>query len=88
MQHHHHSEITDAFHCKRNHSGDLVHVYNSNSYLMAEYEVRTGRTSWQRVAPLTQRESVEKWLRNNFPAVSEPAAPAAPAKPKGRKKVA
>jgi hypothetical protein len=37
---------------------------------MAEYTIRTGRTSWQRVAALTQRESVEKWLRNNYPAVN------------------
>jgi len=67
MQHHHHADITDSFHCKRSHSGEVVHIYNSNNYLMAEYTIRTGRTSWQRVAALTQRESVEKWLRNNYP---------------------
>jgi hypothetical protein len=88
MQHHHHSDITDSFHCKRSHSGDVVHVYNSNNYLMAEYTVRTGRTSWQRVAPVTQRESVEKWLRNNYPAVPVPEPVAAETKPKSRKKLA
>lgn len=67
MQHHHHADISDSFHCKRSHSGEVVHIYNSNNYLMAEYTIRTGRTSWQRVAALTQRESVEKWLRNNYP---------------------
>jgi hypothetical protein len=71
MQHHHHADINDSFHCKRSASGEVVHVYNSNNYLMAEYTIRTGRTSWQRVAALTQRESVEKWLRNNYPAVIE-----------------
>jgi hypothetical protein len=55
---------------------------------MAEYIVGTGRTSWQRVAPLTQRESVEKWLRNNYPAVKAPEAVAAEPKSKGRKKTA
>jgi hypothetical protein len=88
MQHHHHSDITDSFHCKRSHSGDVVHVYNSNNYLMAEYTVRTGRTSWQRVAPVTQRESVEKWLRNNYPAVSVPQVATVEIKSKGRKKQA
>jgi hypothetical protein len=90
MQHHHHSDITDSFHCKRSHSGDVVHVYNSNNYLMAEYTVRTGRTSWHRVAPVTQRESVEKWLRNNYPAVSVAPAPAeaVESKPKARRKSA
>jgi hypothetical protein len=75
MQHHHHADITDSFHCKRSHSGEVVHVYNSNNYLMAEYTIRTGRTSWQRVAAVTQRESVEKWLRNNYPAVPVAEAP-------------
>jgi len=77
MQHHHHADITDSFYCKRSHSGEVVHVYNSNNYLMAEYTIRTGRTSWQRVAAATQRESVEKWLRNNYPAV-DPAKVVAP----------
>ena len=88
MQHHHHSDITDSFHCKRSHSGDVVHVYNSNNYLMAEYTVRTGRTSWQRVAPLTQRESVEKWLRSNYAVTSVPEPAAVAVKSKGRRKVA
>ncbi len=75
MEHHHRADISDTFHCKRSHSGEVVHVYNSNNYLMAEYTIRTGRTSWQRVAAITQRESVEKWLRNNYPAViSSPKA--------------
>jgi hypothetical protein len=39
MQHHHHTDITDSFHCKRSESGEVVHVYNSNNYLMAEYTV-------------------------------------------------
>jgi hypothetical protein len=72
--HKHHTEITESFHCKRSESGEVVHVYNSNNYLMAEYTVRTGRTSWQRVAALTQRESVEKWLQNNYPVRSESKA--------------
>jgi hypothetical protein len=88
MQHHHHSDITDSYHCKRSNSGDVVHVYNSNNYLMAEYTVGTGRTSWQRVAPLTQRESVEKWLRNNFAVTSAPKAAPVEVKPKTRGKVA
>jgi hypothetical protein len=70
MQHHHHADINDSFQYKRSQSGEVIHVYNSNNYLMAEYTVRTGRTSWQRVAALTQRESVERWLRNNYPVLN------------------
>ncbi len=83
MQHHHRADISESYHCKRSQSGDVVHVYNSNNYLMAEYTIGTGRTSWQRVAPVTQRESVEKWLKMNYPA-PEPA----PAKPKSKAAVA
>jgi hypothetical protein len=83
MQHRHHTDITDSFHCKRSESGEVVHVYNSNNYLMAEYTVRTGRTSWQRVAPLTQRESVETWLRNNYSVVTAPK-PVVVDKPRAR----
>jgi len=72
MQHRHHTDITDSFHCKRSQSGEVIHVYNSSNYLMAEYTIRTGRTSWQRVAAVTQRESVEKWLRNNYPVLNAP----------------
>ncbi len=74
MQHRHHTDITDSFHCKRSKSGEIVNVYNSANYLMAEYTVRTGRTSWQRVAALTQRESVERWLRNSYPVLNTPIA--------------
>jgi hypothetical protein len=76
MQHHHRADINDSYHCKRSQSGEVVHVYNSNNYLMAEYTVRTGRTSWQRVAAVTQRESVEKWLRNNYPVANGLKTPA------------
>ncbi len=88
MQHHHHSDISDSYHCKRSQSGDVVHVYNSNNYLMAEYTVTTGRTSWQRVAPLTQRESVEKWLKNNYPVGGAAKVATVEAKPKARRTVA
>jgi hypothetical protein len=33
---------------------------------MAEYNARTGRFIWMRVLPITQRESVEGWVRAQF----------------------
>ena len=77
MQHHHRSDISDSFHCKRSESGEVVHVYNSNGYLMAEYTIRTGRAAWQRVAAVTLRESVEKWLQETYPAHVAPKSIAA-----------
>jgi predicted transposase YdaD len=60
-------EINDSFHCKRSQSGEVIHIFSSTDYLMAVYSQRTGQTTWQRVIALTQRESVETWLRNNYP---------------------
>jgi hypothetical protein len=34
---------------------------------MAQYNDRTGKTSWQRFLPVTQRESIEKWLHQHYP---------------------
>jgi hypothetical protein len=34
---------------------------------MAEYSERTGGLKWQRVVLATQREQVEKWLREHYP---------------------
>jgi hypothetical protein len=33
---------------------------------MAEYNERTGRFTWMRLLPITQREAVEKWVRSQF----------------------
>ena len=66
MQHHHH-EINNSYHCQRVNHGESVHVFNADHYLMADYNTRTGRVSWQRVVAASQRESVEKWLRENYP---------------------
>ena len=34
---------------------------------MAEYGLMTGKTIWQRVVNVSQRERVEKWLVQNYP---------------------
>jgi hypothetical protein len=73
VQHHHH-EINNAYHFQRINHGDSVHVFNADHYLMAVYDTGTGRASWQRVVAATQRESVEKWLRENYPMTRSAAA--------------
>lgn len=74
VQHHHH-KINDTFHCRRAKQESLILVYNQDSYLMAEYSERTGRVSWQRVVPVTQREAIERWLNEQYP-VRKTKAPA------------
>lgn len=64
---------------KRAKADGLIQVFNEGCYLMAEYNERTGIVSWQRVLLATQREMVEKWLRERYP--MRRAAPPAPVQP-------
>jgi hypothetical protein len=81
VQHHHH-KINDTFHCRRAKQESLILVYNQDSYLMAEYSERTGRVSWQRVVPVTQREAIERWLNEQYPVRKAKAASTAAANSK------
>jgi outer membrane PBP1 activator LpoA protein len=75
MQKHHAALSTFQF---KRATTDLIHVFNEGSYLMAEYNERTGVVKWQRVLLATQREVIENWLRERYPAhpAAEPAPPA------------
>jgi hypothetical protein len=60
MQHHHHPNINDTFHSKRTDKGNAMLVLNADNYVMAEYNMCTGETVWQRLVQATQRE---RWRR-------------------------
>jgi hypothetical protein len=61
-----HPAALSSFQFKRA-TADLIHVFNEGSYLMAEYNERTGIVKWQRVLVATQREVIENWLRERYP---------------------
>ena len=82
MQHQHHPRINGSFHFRPVDSGKLILVLNADSYVMAEYNMRTGETSWQRFVQAPQREKVETWLTQTYPA--QPVAKAIPAKTRKR----
>lgn len=64
-----------SFHFKRAKTDGLIEVLNEGSYVMAEYSERTGTLKWQRVVMTSQREKIEKWLREHYPV--QKAAPIA-----------
>lgn len=72
MQKHH--AALSSFQFKRA-TTEVIHVFNEGSYLMAEYNERTGVVKWQRVLLATQREVIEHWLRERYPAPQPPAPP-------------
>jgi len=67
-----HQAALSTFQFRR--TADVILVYNENSYLMAEYSERTGTVKWQRVLIATQRELVEKWLRERYPVLTPATA--------------
>ena len=62
-----------SYHFKRAKTDGLIEVLNEGSYVMAEYSERTGVLKWQRVVLTSQKEKIEKWLREHYP-VQRPAA--------------
>jgi hypothetical protein len=72
MQKHHTSLSSYRF--QRAKTDGLILVLNEGSYVMAEYSERTGAVKWQRVVLGTQRENIEKWLREHYPLQAAAAA--------------
>ncbi len=66
-----------SYHFKRAKTDGLIEVLNEGSYVMAEYSERTGIVKWQRVVLATQKEKIEKWLFDHYPAQTHKAAKAA-----------
>ena len=60
--------FVSSFQFKRTKIEGLIHVLNEGSYVMAEYSERTGVVKWQRVVLATQKEKIEKWLFDHYPA--------------------
>jgi hypothetical protein len=82
-----HQAVLSTFQFKR--TADVIRVFNENSYLMAEYSERTGAVKWQRVLIASQREVIERWLRERYPANGTPVVrdntpPPAPVDPPRR----
>jgi hypothetical protein len=62
----HHVNVS-AYQFRRAPHGDLIQVLNEGLYVMAEYYEQTGTVKWQRVVLASQREQIEKWLRQQYP---------------------
>src|ERR1700748_382734 len=74
--------INDAYYCGRIRQDSIVSVLTGNSYVVAEYDERTGDIRWQRVVNASQKEGIHNWLKEHFPvqAASVQAAKKVPVK--------
>ena len=71
--------IASTYRCKRAKTDGLIQVFNEHSYVMAEYNDRTGVVRWLRVVLATQKASVEQWLAEQYPVQAHKPAAVAPA---------
>jgi hypothetical protein len=60
-------QAAPAFRFTRLKPKGLVQVLNQQSYLMGEYNQRTGKVCWQRVLLATQKTRIESWLLEHYP---------------------
>jgi hypothetical protein len=55
-----------SYRFQRSRMPGIIEVLNENSYVMAEYTVRTRSVKWQRMVLASQREQIEKWLEDHY----------------------
>ncbi len=67
--------INDSYYCGRLRPNAIVSVLTGNSYVVAEYDDRTGNIRWQRVVNASQKEGIHHWLREHFPVKSAEPLP-------------
>ena len=55
-----------SFRVKKSNVEGVLYVLNEHSYVMGDYNVRSGRMRWTRVLPQPQKLRVEEWLRVEY----------------------
>lgn len=62
-----HEATLAQYQFKRSKTEGVIQVLNEGAYVMAEYSERTGAVRWQRVVMASQRDRIEKLLRERYP---------------------
>ena len=70
----HRDQHSGSFQIKRSKQANLISIFNPNGYLMAQYNEKSGVTSWQRVVPAAQKLSLERQVTQQFPRLAVLAA--------------
>ena len=59
--------INELYYCLRNKPGGPISVLTTNSYVVGEYDVRTGDIRWGRVVLASQKVQIQNYLHRHFP---------------------
>jgi hypothetical protein len=69
--------INELYYCLRNKPDGPISVLTTNSYVVGEYDVRTGDIRWGRVVLASQKVQIQNYLHRHFPPTTSPT-PSAP----------
>ena len=59
--------INESYYCLRNKPDGPISVLTTNSYVVGEYDVRTGDIRWGRVVLASQKVQIQNYLHRHFP---------------------
>jgi hypothetical protein len=79
--------INDSYYCLRSKPDGKISILTTNSYVVGEYDDRTGDIRWQRVVLANQKVVIQSYLNRHFP-VRSATAKTTPPKETRKKSVA
>jgi hypothetical protein len=59
--------INDSYYCLRPKPDGKISILTTNSYVVGEYDDRTGDIRWQRVVLANQKVVIQSYLNRHFP---------------------
>jgi hypothetical protein len=66
--------INESYYCLRHKPDGPISVLTTNSYVVGEYDVRTGEVRWGRVVLASQKVQIMNYLHRHFPPAKVAAA--------------
>ena len=79
--------INDSYYCLRSRPDGKVSILTTNSYVVGEYDDKTGDIRWQRVVLANQKAVIQSYLHKHYPPKGNEAPPP-PSKDARKKTVA
>ena len=59
--------INDSYYCLRSKPDGKISILTTNSYVVGEYDARTGDIRWQRVVLANQKVVIQSFLHRHYP---------------------
>jgi len=67
--------INESYYCLRHKPDGPISVLTTNSYVVGEYDARTGDIRWGRVVLASQKVQIQNYLHRHFPPTTSTPPP-------------